>query len=287
MIIVKFNGGLGNQLFQYAFGRALQLKYNDDYFIDIEEFRRSYGHVPRHYSLEPFNLPPDVKILPINKSKTLLFFKVFHKINKNLNSKLAGLFNIYWWRCPLYKVFDIEDTKLKKCYFYGYWQSEKYFYDYRDIIKDELKVKTPIMEECKKYADDIQKSNSVCLHIRRGDFVKEGMIICGPDYYQRGIEYVSSHTENAKFFVFSNDNEWVKKNITLPENCVFVDIADPDYEVLRLMYMCKHFVISNSSFSWWAQYLSDNSEKIVVAPSQWSVVWPNERSRYLDNWVVL
>ena len=287
MIVVKFNGGLGNQLFQYAFGRALQLKYHDSYAIDIEEFRRSYGHVTRHYSLENFNLPSEVKILPIKESKSLLFFKVFHKINRKLNSCLARLFNIYWWRFSQYKDLKIADTKNRKCYFYGYWQSEKYFNNYKDIIKKELKVKTPVTEECKTYFKAIENSNSVCLHIRRGDFVKEGAIICSSNYYQRGIDYIVQHTDNPKFFIFTNDNDWVKQNINLPSGSVFVDIADPDYEVLRLMYMCKHFVISNSSFSWWAQYLSDNTNKIVVAPSQWSTVRPNERSMYLNNWIII
>lgn len=287
MIVVKFNGGLGNQLFQYAFGRALQLRHNDSFAIDIEEFRRSYGHVQRHYSLENFNLPDDVSVLPIKESSSLMFFKVFHKVNGKLNSKLASLFNIYWWRSPVFKDFGIRETKGKRCYFYGYWQSEKYFSEYKDIIKEELKVKTPIIEECKPYANLISASNAVCLHIRRGDFVKEGQIVCDLDYYQRGINYIAQHTENPKFFIFTNDNEWVKQNIKLPAASVFVDVADPDYEVLRLMYMCKHFVISNSSYSWWGQYLSDNPNKIVVAPSKWSLKWPNERCIYQDNWVIL
>lgn len=287
MIVVKFNGGLGNQLFQYAFGRALQLRHNDSFAIDIEEFRRTYGHVQRHYSLENFNLPSDVSVLPINESKSLLFFKVFHKVNRKLNSKLARLFDICWWRSPVFKDFAIEDTKKKRYYFYGYWQSEKYFSEYKDIIKKELKVKTPVNDECKPYAQLIESTNAVCLHIRRGDFIKEGQLICDVDYYQRGIDYISSHTNNPRFFIFTNDNEWVKQNIKLPSDSVFVDVADPDYEVLRLMYMCRHFLISNSSYSWWGQYLSDNPDKIVVAPTQWSVKWPNERSIYLENWVVL
>lgn len=287
MIVVKFNGGLGNQLFQYAFGRALQLKYKDSLAIDVEEFRRSYGHVPRHYSLEPFNLPYDVKVLPVKDSKSLLFFKVFHKVNRTLNSNMARLFNIYWWRSPVYKDFGIKDTKGKKCYFYGYWQSERYFADYKDKIKQELKVKTPITEECLPYAEQIENSNSVCLHIRRGDFVKEGQIICDVNFYDKGIQYIDQRVKDARYFIFTNDEKWVKENIHLPKDSTFVDIADPDYEVLRLMYMCKHFVISNSSYSWWAQYLSDNPNKIVIAPSKWSLVWPNERSIYLDSWITM
>ncbi len=287
MIVVKFNGGLGNQLFQYAFGRALQLKYNDSLAIDVEEFRRSYGHVPRHYSLEPFNLPDDVKVLPVKDSKSLLFFKVFHKVNRTLNSNMARLFNIYWWRSPVYKDFGIKDTKGKKCYFYGYWQSERYFADYKDKIKQELKVKTPITEECLPYAEQIENSNSVCLHIRRGDFVKEGQIICDVNFYDKGIQYIDQRVKDARYFIFTNDEKWVKDNIHLPKDSTFVEIADPDYEVLRLMYKCKHFVISNSSYSWWAQYLSDNPNKIVIAPSKWSLVWPNERSIYLDSWITM
>lgn len=287
MIIVKMNGGLGNQMFQYAFGRALQLKYKDSFFLDVEEFRRTYGHVPRHYSLETLSVTPEMSILPIKDSSSLLIFKVLHKINRNWTTWFAKCFNVYWWRSPVYKDFGIKDTKGKKCYFYGYWQSEKYFADYKDIIKQELKVKTPITEECLPYAEQIENSNAVCLHIRRGDFVKEGQIICDVAFYEKGIQYIDQRVKDARYFIFTNDEKWVKENIHLPKDSTFVDIADPDYEVLRLMYMCKHFVISNSSYSWWGQYLSDNPHKIVIAPSKWSLVWPNERSIYMDNWITM
>lgn len=287
MIITKLNGGLGNQMWQYAFGRAMQLKYNDELYIDIEEFRRTYGHEPRHFSLSDLSLPSDVNVLPIEKSSTLLPFKFLQKINREMTTRIARLFNVYWWRKVPYVDLKIKNTKGKKCYFYGYWQSVRYFDFCEDIIKKELKVKTPVRAENQHYEDDIQNSNSVCVHIRRGDFVTEGMIVCDESYYLRGEKYISEHTENPKFFIFTNDKKWVQENIPFTHDVVFVDVDDPDYEVLRLMYSCKHFVISNSSFSWWAQYLSENKDKIVVAPSVWHLSRPEDKTVYQDNWTIL
>lgn len=287
MIIIKLNGGLGNQMWQYAFGRAMQLKYDDELWIDIEEFRRTYGHEPRHYSLSDLDISSDVNILPIAESSTLLPLKFLQKVNRDLTTRIARLFNVYWWRKVPYVDLNIRSTKGKKCYFYGYWQSIRYFDFCEDVIKRELKVKTPVRQQNLHYEQEILNSNSVCMHIRRGDFVTEGMIVCDESYYLRGEEYIASHTDNPKFFIFTNDINWVKENIPFRHEVEYVDVDDPDYEVLRLMYSCKHFVISNSSFSWWAQYLSDNPGKIVVAPTKWHLSRPEDKTVYLDSWVVL
>ncbi len=283
MIITKLNGGLGNQLFEYACARNLQIKNNDTLYLDIEGFKRS----PRHYSLEHFILSEDVKVLPEQDSRKLIIWQALSKFNKILAFRCARVFGVYLWKTPIYKEIKVGDTKEKKLYFYGYWQSERYFKDHGAQIKTELRVKSDFLPESLPYIDAITKSESVCVHIRRGDYVQCGFISCDEAYYLRGMEYIHNSYNDASYFVFTDDVPWVKDNIHFHYPVIYVDIQDPDYEVLRLMYNCKHFVISNSSFSWWAQYLSENKGKIVVAPQTWYPKGQGDNSMYMDSWVVM
>lgn len=283
MIVTKLNGGLGNQLFEYACARSLQIKNNDCLFLDVEGFKRS----PRHYSLEPFFIPDDVKILPESKSKKLLFLQAVSKISRNLAFKLGPLFGAYIWKSSEYRPISVPNTKHGVLYLYGYWQSEKYFHENSDIIKAELHVKTEMSEDSKMLLDDVMRDNSVCVHIRRGDYVTCGFLHCDEAYYNRGMNYIKKCNPDCNFIVFSDDISWVRNNMKFENPVKFIDANIPDYEVLRLMYLCKHFVISNSSFSWWASYLSDNENKIVVAPEYWLPENKSNRSMYLDNWIIL
>lgn len=287
MIIMKLNGGLGNQMFQYAYGRALQIRFQDELWLDTEEFRRTYGHEPRHYSLDAFSLSDSVKVMPIEACKTLLQWKVLQKLSGNLTSTVAEKFHVYWWRNSSYKDFNIKSTKNTKNYFYGYWQCEKYFDDIHDVLMKDFSVTDKMPDQSKVYLPEIEKKNSVCVHVRRGDFVSQGMIACDARYYVQGVQYILEKHVDANFLIFTDDIQWVKENITFDVPVTFVTIKDPDYEVLRLMRMCKHFVISNSSFSWWAQYLGMSENKIVVAPKVWHVNNPEERSIFMPEWVTL
>lgn len=283
MIITKLNGGLGNQLFEYACARNLQLKFSDEMRLDIEGFKRS----PRHYSLEHFILNEEVSVLPEKESKSLVLLQAISRWNRNLAFSLGPLFGAYIWKSSNFKPLNIKDTKGRTLYLYGYWQSEAYFKEYKDVIVKELKVKTPILEICSDLLKDISKPNSVCVHIRRGDYVNCGFLHCDEAYYNRGLEYIKNKYSDCNAIVFSDDIAWVKDNMKF--NCLvtFVELDVPDYETLRLMYLCKHFVISNSSFSWWAQYLSDNPNKIVIAPEYWLPENKENKSMYLDNWIIL
>lgn len=283
MIITKLNGGLGNQLFEYACARNLQLKYGDELYLDVEGFKRS----PRHYSLGDFRLNEDVKVLPERDSRKLILLQAISKYNRKLAYNIGKLFNVYIWKTSDYKKIDVPDTKGRKTYFYGYWQSEAYFHEFGETIKQELLVKTPFQEVSKPYLPVVEAENSVCVHIRRGDYVNCGFISCDEAYYLNGMEYIKKLVPECNFVIFTDDVEWVKNNIHFKDTVTFVELADPDYEVLRLMYTCKHFVMSNSSFSWWAQYLSANKNKIVVAPKVWFPGFENNRSMYLDYWHVM
>lgn len=283
MIITKLNGGLGNQLFEYACARNLQLKYNDELWLDIEGFKRS----PRHYSLEHFVLNEDVCVLPEKESKSLVFLQAISKMNRNLAFKLGPLFGAYIWKSSNYKPLQVSDTKGKTLYLYGYWQSEAYFKEHKAQIINELKVKTPVPAECEELLKDVEKPNSVCIHVRRGDYVDCGFLHCDEAYYNRGLDYIKKKYNDCNAIVFSDDIDWVKENMKFNCPVTFVELDVPDYETLRLMYLCKHFVISNSSFSWWAQYLSDNPNKIVIAPEYWLPENKENKSMYLDNWIIL
>ena len=284
MIVTKLNGGLGNQLFEYAYARDLQLKNDDSLYLDIEGFKRS----PRHFSLENFVLAENVKILPENKSRSLIVLQAISKYNRKAAYYIGKIANVYLWKSSEYREIHVGETKGRIAYFYGYWQSEKYFYDNREQIKNELKVKTAPLEISKKYLNIASKPNTTCVHIRRGDYVSCNMIACDEKYYLDGMDYIHKKVGDCPFLIFTDDIEWTKENIHFKYPVIYVDIENPDYEVLRIMYTCQHYVMSNSSFSWWGQYLSDNKKKIVIAPKVWyPMLLDTEVGVYQDDWIIL
>jgi len=183
-------------------------------------------------------------------------------------------------------------TNRKIKHVHGIWQSEKYFANYSETIRKELRVITPISEKNQLMIKEMQSCNSVAVHFRRGDFVnmkrtKPIFDICSEEYYKRGMCYIAEHTLNPVFYIFSNDIQWVKTNVKFDYPVKFVDNNNPGYEDLRLMYNCKHFVIPNSTLSWWGSYLSDNKDKIVVAPSYWLRKYANYDDTYRNDMVLI
>ena len=153
----------------------------------------------------------------------------------------------------------------KKIVLYGYYMSASYFQEINHFIVNEIAPPPGykyIDEKLKRMINDV---NSVCVHVRRGDFVALGYAVCTPDYYHRAFMHMSEQHSEAQFFIFSDEPEWVKKHIELPFNSIFVDTGSTISDFF-LMSACKHFIISNSTFSWWAQFLSKSEDKIVIAP---------------------
>lgn len=149
---------------------------------------------------------------------------------------------------------------------------------------EEFTPKVPLLEKNKTLYEKIVNTNSVCISIRRGDIVEKKelasqMYVCNKLYFNKALNYLKKLDINFQYIVFSDDIEWVKENMKFPDGTLFEDGTDPVWEKLRLMYSCKHFIISNSTFSWWAQYLSKNENKIVISPSKWAVNFGDE---YLD-----
>lgn len=179
----------------------------------------------------------------------------------------------------------------------GYFQSEKYFIDYSQRIRQSFTFKNKPDELNSEMLNRIKETESISLHIRRGDYVSNLTAnsehgLCSIDYYKKAVEYIKSKTEsrgNRCFFLFSDDPIWVKENMMfLGDEMVVVDFntGEKSYEDMRLMSMCKHNIIANSSFSWWAAWLNNNPDKIVIAPDKWFVVdYYDTCDLYPDNFI--
>jgi hypothetical protein len=270
MIIVKIIGGLGNQLFQYSLGKSLSQKKNVPLKLDISGFKEYKLH---RYCLNHFNIQENFAT-----EKEIAKFQKYKRIPKKkwfLYNKLVANEKKYFAERQFHfdeEVFDVSDD----CYLDGFWQTEKYFKDIKEIIWKECIVKNPIMGKNAEVMKKIQSENSVSIHIRRGDYVSDSSTndffgTFEPEYYKKAVEIIAKKVSNPHIFVFSDDHEWAKKNIILPYPTTHVDHngADKNYEDMRLMNACKHFVISNSTFSWWGAWLSQNPDKIVIGPKKW------------------
>ena len=299
MIVTDIYSGLGNQMFQYAYGRALQEKYKDKLVLNYYPLIRN--KTIRSYSLNHFKLNDSV-IIPDLKTMSRLDF--ISKIKRrvlvlNNTDKLHGEKTFYrlaaqgmFANHDVYNYSPNEKCNQKDKYVIGFWQSEKYFRNISEEIKKEFEIITPPSEENKKLLEEIQKENAVCVHIRRGDYLTTpGLDICNEKYYKDGMKYIADRVVDPVFYIFSyssKDIKWIKENYKFDYQVKYVDLNNPDYEELRLMIACRHFVISNSTFSWWAQYLSKSDNKIVIAPSKWNAEGKQQdKDIYMDNWTVI
>lgn len=287
-------GRLGNQMFQYATVRSFQIKNrpNDQILLDFSEVyeKDSFGYKEELSYFNISNVKYGKAKISFSKKCLILFMNIIKMIvlvitgfNYNVKynqllfsfetkiQKFINKFGLYNFRLGYY---DFCDCSKKNLYFNGTFESPKYFDDIKDILIKEFTPKYGIIEKNKSLYKMIENTNSVCVTIRRGDFVtdpgfKKNLYVCDENYFYKAIKYIEENVKDAKFFVFSDDVEWCKENMNFPNGTVYESGDDPVWEKLRMMYSCKHFIISNSTFSWWAQYLSRNKDKIVVAPSRW------------------
>jgi len=162
-------------------------------------------------------------------------------------------------------------------YLEGYWQSENYFKDIKDTLLRDFTFKEPMDAKNQQLAKEILGAESVSIHMRRGDYVtlesarKMHGGICNLDYYQQALKIIAKKVPSPHFFVFSDDISWVQRNLQINSPVVYVDhnTGAKSYEDMRLMSLCKHNIIANSSFSWWGAWLNQNAKKVVIAPNRW------------------
>ena len=278
MVIVKIFQGIGNQLFQYAYGRALclnrgyEFKIDNSYYINYSEVTQ-YGYTyKRDYGLNQFNIVENVatdeeirKIKTVDGSNRISYF-----INRKLHERAP------YYRKKMVKeldtVFDSNLLRVKdNTYVEGYFVSEKYFKNHRDTILKEFSLKSPVKGKNAEIIKRMQDTESVCISIRRTNFLANPVHnVCGEQYYKDGLNAMSELLKNMRVFIFSDDNDYVVNNFKLPFAHEFVTHNYPDfYEDLRLMTYCKHHVIPNSTFSWWGAWLSQYQGKKIIAPKFW------------------
>ncbi|TBR19068.1 MAG: alpha-1,2-fucosyltransferase [Chitinophagaceae bacterium] len=283
MIIVNIIGGLGNQLFQYAVGKAIATKHCIDLKLDVSKFTEPQL---RNFDLLNFNLN-------INFATTT---EIQRYQPQNKFQKIIHLLTPHKWR-TFYKEkhFHFDKRILdfgKNIYLKGYFQSEQYFSSYKKQFQIDLIIKDEVLTKVKELGEVLKISNSVSVHFRRGDFAtkSETLLYHGileADYYLQAIEIIKSKIETPSFYFFSDDIQWVKENFQLP-GAVYVseNLSKNHIEDLYLMSCCRHNIIANSSFSWWGAWLNKNVDKIVIAPQHWFNKGPKDTQDLIpDSWI--
>lgn len=279
MIIVRLSGGMGNQMFQYACGRALSIKRNVPLALDLT-----------------FLLEIDRTILPLLRPRFTP--RDFDLDVFNINARIAEPSEIPWHGRPFFsgKAAVLADAVLRKvpilpgweksprfdekildlgpdAYLAGFWQSEKYFSEIADIIREDFTLKDPLSEKSQELSDEIRNASSVCVHVRRADILAKSFHAqIGQEYYDRAIAHIAKSHPIGKIYVFSDDMEWCEQNLRFSFPTMFVGneyAGMKGREHFALMSACRHFIIPNSTFSWWAAWLGNNPDKVVIAPKRW------------------
>lgn len=288
MLIVEMNGGLGNQMFQFALYRALSIKRNDVYLYDsvldrrlnnsksmrvYQVFELKYNVANPKYCYEL----ADVRRDPFSRMRRRLLGKRAMSTNfveTNLDENFTK------------KVFELDDA-----YIQGYWQTEKYFLDVKDEIRNDFTFSGIEKNEVRDILDLINDKQSVSIHLRCGDYIHNPAFnklyggICTNEYYNKAIEIMRDRLKFPYFVVFSDDIQYAKEKFTGNDFMVVDQFygTKAHYDMF-LMSQCKHNIIANSSFSWWGAWLNAYDKKIVIAPSKWT----NDHAvKYTvcDNWI--
>jgi hypothetical protein len=265
MVIVKIVGGLGNQMFCYAYAKALEKK-GYKVKIDISAYKTYALH--GGYQLDKYNVNLEISTQEENKNfyKNDFLTKVLRKIGFD-NSKILKEKSLFFD----INFLDMEDNN----YVSGYFQSEKYFMDIENLLLEQFAIK----EEISSYGKELEKSiinlkNSCSIHVRRGDYLegKNSSIhgLLNLNYYKKSIDHIKNKDININFFIFSDEIDWVKENFKI-DNAIYVESKGEKlpHEDIYLMSLCKNNIIANSSFSWWGAWLNQDEDKVVIAPKKW------------------
>lgn len=280
--VVKVTDGLGNQMFQYAFARMLQLKRNENVYLDIRfinnEDRIARGETSRYleendhrsYCLEHFRIS-----LPVADERILTGWDYINSQNswKKALFKLSQ-YGMWIWQYRDEQKWKRSRFKITDClcfpvYFQGYYFDLKYYDDIKPILQKEFRLKEPMCLP-RKIWRILLYEETVSIHIRRGDFTRLSQDISRQSYYSRAIKKLNGLVKKPIFLVFSDDIEWVKENIDIDGQKIYIsDMGFADYEEFTIMKHCKHNITANSTFSYWAAYLNSNTDKIVIYPKRW------------------
>jgi hypothetical protein len=293
-VVTRLIGGLGNQMFQYAAGRALALRCGAALKLDMSGFA---GDPKRRYALDDFpicatpaseadlagfGLRPEAQSEWRRRVRRLLW----------INAKAGGS-QIYRER---HFQFDARVADLRApIYLDGFWQTERYFSDFADILRQEFTPAAPLEPENAAVVARIDSTCAVSLHVRRGDYVDEPGTtqyhgVCSLEYFRAAVQYIQDQAGSIHLFVFSDDQEWSRRNLPLgpPTTVVDANSSERGFRDMQLMARCRHHIVANSSFSWWGAWLNPSPTKIVVAPRRWFHASRNDtRDLIPSSWVQL
>jgi hypothetical protein len=275
VIIAAIMGGLGNQMFIYATGHAMARRANTDLRLSLRFFA-TYDHAnlpPRPYALDHFA----ITARPMTPFQRLRVLKTVLPAMPDRRRRLAGRL------LPVPRMAWVDDRMLgddprvhhpaRTTLLTGGWQSEKLFGEYRDDLLREFRFREPPTGRNAELAREIAGSEAIAVHFRRTDYLKAETQTkpCSPDYYRRALQTTRAAYPNGRYFIFTDDPDWVRAHADLPDGSTLVshNLGPASFEDMRLMSLCRHFVIANSTFSWWGAWLSTQPGKTVIAPAIW------------------
>lgn len=299
MIYLVMCGRLGNQLFQYSFARQIQSITGQELAIDFTAInnvnKSDWRNYLEEYNVSEYRIVGKNDYFPIQRIVYRLLRMIRPRkdekkqyIFDEIVSKVLVRYGIIYYESN-YQYHKFINIKSRDIIIRGWFESEKYFENISHILKTELIPKN-ISEKNRRLADKLKHSQSICLTVRRGNFTSENLrdkfLVCTQKYYSSAIEYIKKLYPESIVYVCSDDIEWCRRELNLPDPVIY----EPSNEVtekLYLMSQCEHFVLSNSTFSWWAQYLSFRTGNIVIAPSQWRNSKLPPKDIYSDKWILM
>lgn len=292
MVISNIIGGLGNQMFQYAAGRALSLERGQSLRLDVSGFAGYALH--QGFELQRV-FDCQAEIATEADVRDVLGWQFSSGIRRVLIRPSMAVFRRHGFVVePHFHYWPEIKHVPQNCYLVGYWQSEKYFRDVATDIRADFIFKSPLANRNAELAGQIAQVNAVSLHVRRGDYANSPKTaathgLCPLDYYRAAIQHIAERVDQPYFFIFSDDPFWARENLKIKFPCQYVDHNQgaESYNDMHLMSMCKHHIIANSSFSWWGAWLNPDPEKIVVAPKKWFANGNNVKDLFSQGWVTL
>lgn len=273
MVIVNLIGGLGNQMFQYAAGRALTLARGEPLHVDVAGLG---GIGTRQFEL-PRIFRCVAEIASADEVRRTLGWQAAPIVKRILaRPELAALRGRSFVVEPHFHFWQGIRSVPASAYLHGYWQSEKYFSDAIATLLADFSFRQPMSEVNAVWAEKIDRRAAVSVHVRRGDYVSNSKArafhgYCSVDYYRAAVGLIAERVSGPEFFVFSDDIAWARENLDIGFPCHYVDHnrGAESYNDMRLMSLCQHHIIANSSFSWWSAWLAASPSGIVIAPKQW------------------
>lgn len=258
MVTSRIIGGLGNQMFQYAAGKALAIRSNADFEIDL------YGYETYklwNYEMGALNISASVCKNSILRHSPNRIIEIAKKVIRKI---------IYKTIVEQRPYHEIEAVGNKNVYLDGYFQDERYFKFCEEEIRKDFSLKNPFSREASAWEAQIAASkNAVSIVTRRGDYLNDTMGVCSAGYYNRCITDISSKMSGCVFYIFTDDREWTEKNLILPGEVHYISNVSLCAERMMLISKCRHHIIANSTFAWWGAWLGEFKDKTVYAPVPW------------------